>query len=91
MTKRKTEAFKRFLSAEPILHLFDSDTTLHEIASRVGVNPATVACWKRGGQISWRSADEIAVRLGKHPCNLWGREWTTVYPSQSTEAEAETV
>lgn len=80
-----------FLSAAPILKQFDPDTPLHEIARQVGVNPATVSTWKRGGKITWRSADEIAVKLGKHPCNLWGSEWTTLYPLPSTEEETSTV
>jgi uncharacterized protein YjcR len=74
-----------FLSAAPILRQFDNDTSLQDIAQHVGVHPATVAIWKRGGRVSWRSADEIAIKLGKHPCNLWGSEWTTLYPLQSTE------
>lgn len=80
-----------FLSAAPIFRQFDPDTTMWEIAEQLGVNPATVGIWKRGGRISWRSADEIAVKLGKHPCNLWGSEWTTLYPLPSTEGETSTV
>ena len=31
--------------------------------------------------LSWRQADNWAIKLGKHPCEVWGvRWWTAIEP-----------
>jgi hypothetical protein len=40
-----------------------------------GFSASALSKWRRDGGIPWRSADEVAIALGVHPCHLWGVEW----------------
>ena len=46
------------------------------IAELCGVSVGTVARWVGGSRrLSHRTADEVAIRLGLHPCLIWGDDW----------------
>lgn len=82
--------FKKFLSAKPLLSKFDNTTSQREIAERLGVHQSAVSAWQRGGKIHWVLADDIAVRMGTHPAELWGDDWSTLQLPELTETQAET-
>lgn len=85
------ERFKKFLSAKPLLGKFDDTTSQREIAERLGVHQSAVSAWQRGGKIHWVLADDIAVRLGTHPAELWGDDWTTLHLPDLTESDITSV
>lgn len=87
----RTETFKRFLSAQPLLRRFDSTMSQEQIAKRLGVHASAVSAWQRGGQIHWLTADSIAVRLGTHPAEVWGDDWTVVHSPELTETNPDLV
>ena len=45
-----------------------------DIASVLGVTRRTIVRWKIIGLDCW-TADKAAVRLGLHPCEVWGDAW----------------
>jgi hypothetical protein len=55
--------------ADVLLARFDG-RPLIEIARYFGVSKAAVSKWRERG-LSCVQADELAVRLGLHPCELW--------------------
>jgi plasmid maintenance system antidote protein VapI len=84
--KNKTEpTFKKLLSPTPLLRRFDDTTSIREIAEKLGVHDATVSAWRAGQQIHWLNADSIAVRLGTHPSELWGDDWSVLETPWLTE------
>lgn len=46
-----------------------------ETALSLGVHPRQVYRWRHEG-LAWERADELAVRIGMHPLNVWGTDWT---------------
>lgn len=77
--KNKTEpTFKKLLSPSPLLRRFEETASLREIAEKLGVHEVTVSAWRSGQQVHWLNADSIAVRLGSHPAELWGDDWTVL-------------
>lgn len=48
-----------------------------EIAARTGVERTAVWKWRHGGMLRATTADRVAVRLGRHPAELWP-EWFDV-------------
>lgn len=49
------------------------DGSSRELATRLGVAARTVARWRSGTVTLWPTdADRFAVRLGLHPCEVWG-------------------
>jgi hypothetical protein len=86
VTKRKTEpTFKKLLSPTPLLKRFDDTTSTTQIAKQLGVHEATVSAWRLGQQIHWLNADSMAVRLGTHPAEVWGDDWTVLETPRLTE------
>lgn len=57
----------------PLLKLVGRSPT--ELARRSGIQPKTIDRWFAAGELPWFSADEIASRLGYHPCEVWGEAW----------------
>lgn len=52
------------------------DGSARELATRLGVASRTVARWRSGRVRLWPvDADRFAVRLGLHPCEVWGDAW----------------
>ena len=43
-------------------------------AALLGVAPRTVTRWRLDG-LTWAQADELAVRIGLHPLEVWGTAW----------------
>lgn len=43
-------------------------------ALTLGVDPRQVLRWRHQG-VTWAQADELAVRAGYHPGDVWGRDW----------------
>lgn len=85
------ERFRKLLSPKPILRRFDDTTSQQEIAKTLGVHPTAVSQWQRGGRIHWILADTIAVRLGTHPAELWGDEWSTLHLPDLTNGDSASV
>lgn len=46
-------------------------------AELLGVVSAQLYRWKRYG-LTWVQADSLAVRIGEHPSNVWGRDWWAI-------------
>jgi len=89
--KHETQVrFKKFLSAKPLLSKFDNSTSDSQIARSLGVHPSAVSAWQRGGRIHWVLADSIAVKLGTHPAELWGDDWSTLQLPELTDTLNET-
>jgi len=60
-------------SIDPLLALVPGETN-REVARHLGISPDRIASYRRRG-LSWRKADELAVRcLGRHPRCVWA-EW----------------
>jgi lambda repressor-like predicted transcriptional regulator len=54
-------------SLDPVLRRFG---TVGEAADHLGVSVRSLYRWMKDG-LSWQRADEVAVRLGVHPANIW--------------------
>lgn len=68
------------LSTAPVLERVN-DLPVREAAAILGVNVGTLMKWRASegaATIHYARADRIAIRLGHHPCVLWGREWWTL-------------
>lgn len=94
MAKRKRKpklGFKTFLPAKPLLRRYENTTSFRDMAKQLGVSESTVVAWSKGGQIHWRRADSIAVRLGNHPSELWGDDWTVLEIPRLEETDGTTV
>jgi hypothetical protein len=61
------------LPFEPLEELVSGRCGLRT-ARTLGVDPRQVYRWRAGG-LSWAKADELAVRIGLHPVDVWGAEW----------------
>jgi hypothetical protein len=60
------------LDPAPLLALGD---TCPHIADLCGVRIRQVERWRAGAQITLPTADRIAVRLGRHPGEIWDEYW----------------
>jgi transcriptional regulator with XRE-family HTH domain len=54
--------------------------SMRDAAEVLGVNPGTITRWRnpegeRRPSIHFAKADEIAIRIGFHPAEIWGAEW----------------
>lgn len=58
----------RRLSVAPLLERFEGNAS--DLARAAGVNASAVTRWKERG-LSLAQADDIAVRLGLHPMEVW--------------------
>ncbi len=68
------------LTTEPILAKV-ADLPVREAADLLGVNVGTLMKWRASegtATVHFARADKIAVRLGVHPCAMWGRTWWTI-------------
>lgn len=67
------------LSITPLMNLFPEETSATVIAEILGVNVRTVRGWKgKNGhkvRIDKFAADSYAVKLGKHPFEIWKSDW----------------
>lgn len=61
------------LSFEPLEEAV-SGSCAAATAIALGVHSRQVYRWRAGG-LSWQKADELAVRIGLHPFDVWGRDW----------------
>lgn len=51
---------------------FDTDA---DTAAALGVKTDTVRGWRHRPSMTVFSADRLAVRLGRHPYDIWGWGW----------------
>jgi hypothetical protein len=51
--------------------------TTQEVADVLDVTHETVSRWKAGRRVSVTHADDLAVRAGAHPGELWPSWWAT--------------
>jgi len=66
---------KRCLPAGALLDQFEEGTWASIIAEHLGVTRATIQRWRNGKSfLDPYTADRLAVKLGKHPCQIWP-EW----------------
>lgn len=63
----------RSFDPAPLLALVSGSA--REQATACGVTVRTVGRWRAGAGVDRRTADEVAVRLGLHPAEVWGDEW----------------
>lgn len=62
------------LDPEPLLRLVPGST--REQARLMGVSDRSVCRWRSGFHgVHPKVADEVAVRLGFHPAEVWGDDW----------------
>jgi len=48
----------------------------YSIAQRLGVDRQQVYRWRNGKcQLDTWTADRLAIRIGSHPCLIWGQQW----------------
>jgi lambda repressor-like predicted transcriptional regulator len=73
--------------ASALLKEFEQDTWASIIAEALGTRRSTVQRWRTSNtMLSPWQADEYAVRLGKHPSQIWP-EW---FPNPPTDTTKET-
>jgi hypothetical protein len=51
---------------------FDTD---EDAAAALDVKVATIRGWRHRPRIGAINADRLAVRLGRHPYDIWGWQW----------------
>jgi hypothetical protein len=75
MPKRRRKYKKRTYWCFPavaLLDQFEQGTWATIIAERLGTNRATIQRWREGTTLlSPYQADQFAIRLGKHPSQIW--------------------
>lgn len=45
------------------------------LARMLDVDPTYISRWRRAG-LTWATADEVAIRLGLHPGEVWPEWWS---------------
>ena len=67
------------ISMEPLLqYMADTGLTVEGregLSGRTGFADRSIYRRKAQASIPVGSADAVAVALGKHPCEIWSREW----------------
>lgn len=63
---------------------------LSQAARILGVSRNCLGKWKSAGGITLDVADELAVRLGMHPCEIWGRDWWDACEREAEQARLAT-
>lgn len=83
----ETRFLPRPFDANRVLELFGEEVTDTALAQTLGVNRSTVYKWRRGryNMLNAYMADRLAMRVGMHPCQLWGNLW---WSSAADEQEA---
>lgn len=72
-TTKPVECLPGNLSIQPLLEMYP-DVDDKTLATICGVNREAVSRWRRRG-LSLAVADRVAIGLGKHPYELWGRAY----------------
>ena len=72
------DATRRY-DIEPLLRVCNGSQDL--LAEALGMNRRTVVRWVAEGGVPEPSADSAAVRIGRHPGDLWSEWWD--YPVTS--------
>ena len=67
----------RLFDARVVFALFDEECDDTLIGEALGVGRTQVNRWRnnRNYLLTAYHADRIAIRIGTHPANLWGRQW----------------
>ena len=63
-----------------------ADMGMSRLAAALGRHLRVLKRWKVGG-VPIFSADDAAVMLGMHPCDIWGREWHDALADEAGWAE----
>ena len=74
MPKRKPrrKSSRWCFPATALLEQFEEGTWANEIAARLGTTRATIQRWRMGTtMLDPYEADKFAIKLGKHPGNIW--------------------
>lgn len=65
--------------AEPLFQLirdlYGTELVDDRIAELCGVARETIGRWRKSGRIRHRDIDRIAIKLGRHPAEIWGTTW----------------
>lgn len=63
--------------ARLLLAVFDDDMDDDTIGEVLGIGRSTVNKWRNGKACALGTyrADVLAIRAGKHPALVWGRDW----------------
>lgn len=56
-------------------HMPDAVGSLAALARETGIDARQVQRWATAGRLTIDSADDVAVRLGVHPFNIWHDAW----------------
>lgn len=59
-------------------------TSLRRLAFLLGLDGSTVSGVQHSG-LTWRQADEWAIRLGKHPAEVWPDIWWSCIEPEEDE------
>lgn len=63
---------KWVFDTKALLAKFPPHATAEVIADVLGVKPSTVERWRcTVCNLEFKRADELAIRLGLHPCEVW--------------------
>lgn len=73
-SQRRKRTVKQRLPFEPIIALFDDESTNSDIADAIGCHPSAIKRYRTEG-MSLDIADRVAIRLGFHPLVIWGSEY----------------
>lgn len=73
----KRSRTRRFPARDLVLWLGESNASV--VGEIIGVNRSSITQWLRMGTCFtvWE-ADQYAVRVGTHPCVVWGEAWFAV-------------
>ena len=76
--------------ARALLRFFDPEETDITIGEALRVGRRQIMEWRQGQRTLLNSyrADDLATRLGAHPCQVWGDDWWR-FAAEDTEALGE--
>lgn len=76
MSRRPSQYLRKRFSAAPLMAQFPAEMSSREIAILTGLSCSTVLKYRSGQrEVDWRTADRVAVKLGRHPMTIWSKEW----------------
>lgn len=62
------------------------DQDIHSFAEAIGSSVDMIRQWRRNG-ITFYAADRISIKMGVHPCYVWGEEYWNPVPRKPFEQE----
>jgi hypothetical protein len=86
-SKPRRKPIRWCLPAKALLDQFEEGTWANIIAERLGTSRANIQRWREGTtNFDPYTADKYAIRLGKHPCQIWP-EWFDLPQTETTDTK----